>query len=155
MEAQRARDGIEVPGLSRAAWAAVRAVEQAGEAAERGARSRADKDPVWRRLTVRLSPEVAQAWTHEVAGRPKVAAELEAVVEVTGQRFGAGPMRELARKAQAAQEAGQRDGISALVDLGRVLEASQGGRLAQEAQERARERQRQGLNPRQAPRPRA
>lgn len=40
VEDQRARDTVAVPGLSLAAWAAVRAVEQAGEAAERAAKAR-------------------------------------------------------------------------------------------------------------------
>ena len=135
-------------------WAALRAVEHAGEKAEREATSQADKDPVWGRLTVRLSAGVAEAWEREVVGRPEVAAELQAVVEAARQRLGEDDVRALVRAARAPQEAGQREGVTGLAVIGRVAAAASDGRLALESQERARESQRQSLSPRQGMRPR-
>jgi Ti-type conjugative transfer relaxase TraA len=152
VEAQRARDLVEVPGLSPVAWAALRAVERAGQEAQRGAKA----DSVWNRLTVRTSPEVAEAWSREVVGRPEVAAELRAVVEAAGQRLGEDGVRALLRAAAApaSQEAGLREGLAGMAGIGRVVAASYDGRRAQEAQERARESQQQSLSPRQGQRPR-
>ncbi len=152
VEAQRARDLVEVPGLSLASWAALRAVEQAGQEAQRGAKA----DSVWNRLTVQTSPEVAEAWAREVVGRPEVAAELQAVMEAAGQRLGEDGVRVLLRAAAAptSQEAGPREGVAGMAAIGRVLTASYDGRRAREAQERARESQRQSLSPRQGHRPR-
>lgn len=152
VEAQRARDLVEVPGLSPAAWAALRVVEQAGEKVERGLKA----GSVWNSLTVQTSPEVAEAWEREVVARPDVAAELRAVAEAAGQRLGDDGTRALLRAAvaHAPQKAGQREGTAGMVEVGRVLTALQDGRLAQEAQERARESQRQTLKPRQGQRPR-
>ncbi len=154
VEAQRARDLVEVPGLSPAAWAALRAVEQAGEKAEREATSRTDRDPVWGRRIVRITAGVAEAWEREVVGRPAVAAELAAVMEASKERLGEDAVRTLLREARAPQEAGQREGVSGMAVIGRVAAASSDGRLALEAQERARESQRQSLSPRQGMRPR-
>ncbi len=154
VEAQRARDLVEVPGLSPAAWAALRVVEQAGEQAEREATSRADKDPVWGRHTVRLTAGVAEAWEREVVGRREVAAELQAVVEAAGQRLGDDAVRTMLRAAHAPQGGGQREDVAGLTAIGRVVSASSDGRLALESVERTRESQRQSLSPRQGMRPR-
>jgi Ti-type conjugative transfer relaxase TraA len=149
VEAQRARDQVAVPGLSPAAWAALRAVEQAGEQVERGLKA----GSVWNSLTVRTSPEVAEAWAREVVAQPEVAAELQAVMEAAGQRLGEDGVRELLRAARDPQGVGQREGVAEMAAIGRVLAMSQEGRRTQKAQERARESQRQSLNPRQGQRP--
>ena len=154
VEAQRARDQVEVPGLSPAAWAALRAVEQAGEKAEREATSRADKHPVWGRQTVRMCAGVAEAWEREVLGRPEVASEVAAVVEAAKERLGEDAVRGLIRAARAPQEAGQREGMAGLALIGRLVAASSDGQLALGSEERAREIQRQSLSPRQGMRPR-
>ncbi len=150
VEAQRARDQVEVPGLSPAAWAALRAVEQAGEKVERGLKP----GSVWDSLTVRMGPEVAEAWGREVVGRPRGCGGAGGgggggQGAAWGGR-GAGD----ARAARAPQGAGQREGVAGLAAIGRVVAASSDGRLALESEERARESQRQSLSPRQGLRPR-
>lgn len=150
VEAQRARDQVEVPGLSPAAWAALRAVEEAGERVERGLKP----GSAWNGLAMRTSPEVAEAWEREVVGRPEVAAELQAVAEAAKQRLAGDDIRAMLRAAAAPQGAGQRDGMSEMAAIGRVLAVSSDGQIALGAQERARESQRQSLSPRQGQRPR-
>ncbi len=150
VERQRARDQVAVPGLSPAAWAALRAVEAAGEKVERGLKP----GSVWDNLTVRMGPEVAEAWGREVVGRPEVAAELAAVVEAAKERLGDDAVRTMPRAAYAPQGVGQRESMAGLAAIGRVVAAEAYGRLALEAEERARERQRQSLSPRQGLRPR-
>ncbi len=151
VEAQRVRDAVAVPGLSAAAWAAVQAVQRAGDAAERGA----EADPVWGRLTARNDAAVAQAWAREVVGRPAVAAELEAVADAARRRLGEDGVREAVRAVRGVQEGpGRREELAGVAGLGRALVAMQDGRLALETQERAQESQRQRLQPRQGPRPR-
>ncbi len=150
VERQRARDQVAVPGLSPAAWAALRAVEAAGEKVERGLKP----GSVWDSLTVRMGPEVAEAWAREVVGRPEIAAELAAVVEAAKERLGDDAVRTMLRAARAPQDAGQREGMAGLAGIGRVVAAESDGRLALEFQERARESQRQSLSPRQGMRPR-
>jgi len=148
VDAQRARDGVEVPGLSLAAWAAVRAVEQAGDAAEREAKAKPGYSPVWGPLTARQSPAVAEAWAQEVAGRPAVAAELRAVMEAAGQRLGEDGVRDLVRGARGAQ--GGPEAREGLAGIGRALAAVGEGQRAHAAQqERAREAERERLGLRQ------
>lgn len=87
------------------------------------------------------------------AGRgAETAAELRAVAETTGQRLGDDGVRTLLRAARDLQETGSREGIARMTGIGRVLAASQKGRLAEKTQERVRESQRQSLNPRQGQR---
>ena len=74
--------------LSPAAWAAVRAVEQAGGAAEREAKARPGHSTAWGSLAARQGAGVAEARVREVAGKPAVAAELRAVSETAGRRLG-------------------------------------------------------------------
>jgi len=153
--AQAERSGNALPGaLERVREAEVAAQRSyvAGVEAQRGAKA----DSVWNRLTVQTSPEVAEAWAREVVGRPEVAAELQAVMEAAGQRLGEDGVRVLLRAAAAptSQEAGPREGVAGMAAIGRVLTASYDGRRAREAQERARESQRQSLSPRQGHRPR-
>ena len=150
VEAQRARDLVEVPGLSPATWAALRVVEQAGERVEHGLKP----GSVWNSLTVRMSPEVAEAWEREVVRRPEVAAELQAVVKAVKERLGEDAVRMMMRARRASQEMGQQESVSGMAAIGRVVAASSDGRLALESQEWARENQRQSLSPRQGMRPR-
>ncbi len=141
VEVQRARDAVAVPGLSPAAWAAVRAVEQAADKAEREAKAESGYNPVWGSLTARQGAGVAEAWTREVEGKPGVAAELRAVAEAAEKRLGGDGVRELVRGARGAQDGpGQQEGLAG---IGRVLSAAQDGRLAQAAAERMGEHQRE------------
>ena len=150
VEAQQARDQVEVPGLSPAAWAALRAVEQAAEKVER----RLKPSSVWNSLDVRMSPEVAEAWGREVVGRPEIAAELAEVTEAARQRLGEDDIRAMLRAAYSLRRTEQRDGVTGLAAIGRVVAASSDGQSALEFQDRARESQRQSLSPRQGMRPR-
>jgi len=148
VEAQRARDTVEVPGLSPAAWAAVRAVEQAGDAAEREAKAKPGYSPVWGSLTARQSPGVAEAWAQEVESKPAVAAELRAVTEAAGQRLGEDGVRDLVRGARGVQ--GGPEAREGLAGIGRALAVSgEGQRAHAAAQERAREAERERLGLRQ------
>jgi len=142
VEAQRAQDAMEVPGLSAQAWAAVRTVERTGEEAERAAMT-APPDvatAVWARLVARQDPRVA-AWAREVEGKPTVAAELRAVAETAARRLGEDGARAAIRGARGAQDGpGQCEGLAG---VGRALAAAQDGKLAQQAAELAMERQRE------------
>ncbi len=151
VEAQRARDAVEVRGLSPAAWAAVRAVEQAGDAAEREAKAKSGYSSVWGSLTARQSPAVAEAWAREALGRVGVEAELRAVMEAARQRLGEDGVRALLRGARAVQGGPeQREGLAG---IGRALAAAgEGQRAHASVQERAREAERERLQPRQGPR---
>ena len=153
VEAQRARDAVEVPGLSPAAWAAVRAVEQAAAAAEREAKAKPGYSPVWGPLTARQGAGVAEAWAREALARPRVDAELRALAEAATRRLGEDGVRELVRGARGVQDGpGQREGLAG---IGRVLAASGEGQRAFAAQqERAREAEREQLGPRQGRGPR-
>ncbi len=150
VEVQRIRDQVEVPGLSPTGWAALPAVEQAGKRVERGLKP----GSVWSSLDVRMSPEVAEAWGREVVGRPAITAELAAVREAARQRLGEDDIRAMLRAAHVSQGAGQREGMSGMAAIGRVLAASSDGQIALGAQGRARESQRQSFSPRQGQRPR-
>jgi len=148
VEAQRARDEVEVPGLSPAAWAAVRAVEQAGDAAERDAKAKSGYSPVWGSLTARQSPGVAEAWAREVESKPGVVAELRAVTEAAGQRLGEDGVRDLVRGARAAQ--GGPEAREGLAGIGRALAVvGEGQRAYANVQERARAVEREQLGLRQ------
>jgi Ti-type conjugative transfer relaxase TraA len=142
VEAQRARDAVPVPGLSEAAWAAVRALERAGDEAERAAMAKGN--PVWARLTARQDAAVAQAWAREVASKPLIAAELGAVARAAERRLGEDGVREAVqgvRGAVAVTDApGQRAGVAG---IGRALAVAQDGKLATQAAERAVERARE------------
>jgi len=148
VEAQRARDAVEVPGLSSAAWAAVRAVEQAGDAAEREAKAKPGYSPVWGALTARQSPAVAEAWVREALGRPRVEAELRDFAEAARQRLGEDGVRDLVRGARGAQ--GGPEQRQGLAGIGRALAAAgEGQRAHAAARERAREAERERLGLRQ------
>jgi len=148
VDAQRARDGVEVPGLSPAAWAAVRAVEQAGDVAEREAKAKPGYSPVWGSLTARQSPTVAEAWAQEVESRPAVAAELRAVMDAAGKRLGEDGVRDLVRGARAA--GGGPEAREGLAGIGRALAVSgEGQRAHASVQEQAREAERERLGLRQ------
>jgi hypothetical protein len=143
VEVQRVRDQVEVPGLSPAAWAAVRAVEQAGEAADRTVGAKPNKAE-WEVLLARQGPLVAEAWKREVVGRPGVEAELKAVAEAAGRRLGEDGLRDLVRSARSVQtiqdEPVQRQGLAG---IGRVAAAAGEGWKAHAAQQqRVREEQR-------------
>ena len=133
-----------MPGLSPAAWAAVRAVEQAGDAAEQEARAKPGYSPAWGTLTARQGAGVAEAWAREVEGKPEVAAELRAFAEAAGRRLGEDGMRDLVRSARGAQDGpGQREGLAG---IGRALAVSGEEQQARaSAQERAREIEREQL----------
>ena len=149
VEAQRRRDGVEVPGLSAAAWSAVRAIEAARE--ESG-RPKPEKTDVWQRL-VRQNAAVADAWSREVAAKPEVAAELQALAEAAGKRFGYGGLEGAAEPAETARSAseGQRP-REGMAGVARALSAERTGRGAHEAREQAMERQRQAEQQRLGPR---
>jgi Ti-type conjugative transfer relaxase TraA len=153
VDAQRARDAVEVPGLSPAAWAAMRVVEQAGDVAEREAKAKPGYSPVWGSLTARQGVGVAEAWAREVEGRPAVAAELRTVAEAAGRCLGEDGVRELVRGVRGVQDGpGQREGLAG---IGRVLAASGEGQRAFAAQQdRAREAERERLGLRQGRGPR-
>ena len=148
VEAQRARDAVEVPGLSPAAWAAVRAVEKAGDVAEREAKAKPGYSPVWGPLTARQDATVAEAWAHRVLAKPGVEEELRAFAEAAGKRLGEDGARELVRGARSAQDGPrQREGMAG---IGRALAASgEGQRAHATVQERAREAERERLGLRQ------
>ncbi len=148
VDAQRARDAVEVPGLSPATWAAVRAVERAGNAAEREAKARPGYSPVWGSLTARQSPAVAEAWAQKVESKPAVAAELRAVTEAAGQRLGEDGVRDLVRGARGVQ--GGPEAREGLAGIGQALAASgEGQRAHASVQEQAREAERERLGLRQ------
>lgn len=142
VEAQRARDAIEVPGLSRAAWAAVRAVEQAGTPEQRQAAARGHGEEDAAQAQARR-PAVAAAWARDVLAKPGVEAELRAVMEAATRRLGEGRVGELVRGARGAHEEpgpGQREGLAG---IGRAVAAMGEGQRAHsmaraEARERAR-----------------
>jgi hypothetical protein len=156
VEAQRARDTVEVPGLSRAAWAAVRAVEQAADVSEREAKARPGYSPMWDARIARQGAGVAEAWAREALARPGMDAELRAFAEAAGRRLGEDGVRELVRGARGVQDGpGQREGLAG---IGRALAASGEGQRAHATmqdraqQDRAREAERERLGPRQGPR---
>ena len=101
-----------------------------------------------------MSPEVAEAWGREVVGRPEIAAELAEVTEAARQRLGEDDIRAMLRAAYSSRRTEQRDGVTGLAAIGRVVAASSDGQSALEFQDRARESQRQSLSPRQGMRPR-
>jgi hypothetical protein len=136
VEAQRARDAVAVPGLSRAAWAAVQTIELAS-APPREAGAIRDS---WGRSTAHY-PRVEAAWARVAAKRPEVVAELRAFEAAATQRLGEEGVRELLRGARVGGAQPQmRDGRAA---VGRVLAAASEVRLAREAGERARELERE------------
>jgi Ti-type conjugative transfer relaxase TraA len=134
VEWQKGRDAVEIPGLSSAAWGAVRALE----AAEReGMKNRPTVTHgaeywTWHR---RSDARVGEVWAHEVAGKPGVAAELAAVAEAAKQRFGDDDLARLRR--------GGRELHAGEESLSRVMRTESRGRGAHEAVERVAERQRE------------
>ncbi|WP_218014931.1 Ti-type conjugative transfer relaxase TraA [Teichococcus rhizosphaerae] len=144
VERQRRRDAVAVPGLSPAAWAAVRAVEAARE---RGGGLAQPGDESWRRVA-RAQAAVAEAWAQAVVARPAVAAELRAFARAAEARLGYDGVPEALRRAEAGRglpEAERpREGLAGVA---RALAAERLGRGAHEereqARERAQERQRQ------------
>jgi hypothetical protein len=140
VEAQRRRDAVEVPGLSRAAWGAVRAVETAKE---RGAAEAKPGEEGWRRAA-REREAVADAWEREVVARPGVKAELEAFARAVRERFGFDAHRDTRLQRPEARpgtpEAERpREGLAGVA---RALAAERLGREAHEDREQARERAR-------------
>ena len=147
VEGQRKRDAVEVPGLSRAAWSAVRAVEAAR--GKGGGPERAGEES-WQRHA-RQQVAVADAWEREVVAKPKVAAELRAFAAAAEKRLGH-KVGELLREAGAGKSTpGEERPREGLVGVARTLTVERAGRGAHEdrvrAQERAREaeQERQGM----------
>jgi len=143
VEAQRVRDRVEVPGLSPAAWAAVRAVEQAGEAADRAVQAKPNRAD-WEVTLARQAPGVAAAWKQGVVGRPGIEAELRALAEAAKQRLGEDGLRDLVRSARSVRPIQdvpvQGQGLAA---IGRAVAALGEGQRAHAAQQqRMREAQR-------------
>ena len=150
VEQQRARDAVEVPGLSRAGLTVLEDVRVALDATDRqGDGERYDAQQR------RQEESVAGAWT---AGRadPKVAGELDRFMAAAGQRLGEEGMRDASRAAGHAgrmtvpgagpeQQAGL-DVLARSFKLGREgteQSAAWGNRLGREAQAAERERTRQ------------
>jgi Ti-type conjugative transfer relaxase TraA len=145
VEVQRGRDAVEVPGLSRAAWAAVEAVERAQGLQQREAANQSGAQGYWAGVssTGVGSAAVAEAWRREVLARPEVARELRAMVEAAERRLGREGAREAERSAgtaSAADDLRRREGLSR---VGRVVSVSRDGPLAVDAQERAQTRKRE------------
>jgi hypothetical protein len=146
--AQRARDGIEVPGLSQRAWRAVEAVEQA-RAASMAQGPQTGPQTYWRSVVAKHSPEVAQTWQREVGARPEVAAELQAVAEAAERRLGAQAVGQ-GNTAGPGSATLSREGLAG---IGRAVSAVRDGQQAMQAQERSQarsretEQQRLGLRP--------
>jgi len=129
---------------------AARAVEQAGDAAEREAKAKPGYSPASGALTARQSHAVAEVWAREVEGRPDIAAELRIVMEAAGKRLGEDGVRDVVRGARAA--GGGMVAREGLAGIGRVLAAAgEGQRAHAAAQERAREAERERLGLRQGP----
>jgi len=152
VDAQRARDTVEVPGLSSAAWAAVGALERAArpEAESAGTARDVARDYV-DALTGKRHVAVAASWTREVAERPEVAAELRTFAAAARQRLGEDGARDLVRTAMSARHGpGQRAGLAG---VGRALAAvGEGERASANVLERAREAERERLGQRHGPR---
>ena len=105
---QKARDAVEVPGLSPAAWDAVRVLEKAGWPEEGTSPAQA----FWDRTAGTNHPAIAAVWAREVLGRPGVEAELRAVADAAGRRLGPDGARNQVRSASSAQDGpGQREGL--------------------------------------------
>lgn len=139
VEWQRGRDAVEIPGLSSAAWGAVRALE----AAEReGAKDRptATHGAEYWTWHGRADAHIGEVWAREVAGRPGVEAELAAVAEAAKGRFGADDMARLRR--------GGRELHAGEESLSQVMRTESRGRSAHAAVERVVERQREAVRER-------
>ncbi|SHK46485.1 Ti-type conjugative transfer relaxase TraA [Roseomonas rosea] len=134
VEWQKRRDAVEIPGLSPAVWAAVRALEAAERegAKDRPAAMHGADYWAWQG---RVNADVGAAWAREVVGKPEVAAELAAVVAAMERRFGDDEVRRLRR--------GGRELHVGEETLSRVVGTESRGRLAHEVGERAAERQRE------------
>jgi len=145
VEGQRKRDAVEVPGLSAAAWSAVRVVETARE---KGAHPGKAGEESWQRHA-RQQVAVADAWAREVVAKPKVAAELRAFAAAAEKRLGH-KVREVLREAGAGKGTpGEERPREALAGLARALTAEREGRGAHEDQVRAQERAREAEQERQ------
>ena len=153
---QRKRDAVEIPGLSAAAWGAVRAIERAAERAgapeRHGAAAARGSDGA---AALRRQEAAGEAWAREVAAKPAVAAELRAFADAAERRLGADGANGLVRGARAAAHGGgaeprEREGLAG---VGRALAAELRGRIGHGAAlERAAERERQAERGRLGPR---
>ena len=136
---QRKRNAVEVPGLSRAAWSAVQAVEAAREG---GVGPGPPGEESWQRFA-RERGAVADAWEREVVAKSAVAAELRAFAEAAEKRLGYDAEKVL-RWAEAdrgaPEEKRPREGLAAVA---RALAAERAGRGTHEDQQQAAERQRE------------
>ncbi|WP_254452852.1 AAA family ATPase, partial [Roseicella sp. DB1501] len=140
VEGQRKRDAVEVPGLSRAAWEAVRAVEAAPREGS-GAPGSAGEES-WQRLA-RERAAVAEVWAREVVAKPSVTAELRVFAEAAGRRLGSdveGVLRRAEAERGAPEEERPREGLAGVA---RALSTERAGRSAYEDRQRAVERQRE------------
>jgi Ti-type conjugative transfer relaxase TraA len=149
VEAQRTRDGIEVPGLSQRAWRAVEAVEQA-RAASVTAEPQAAAHAYWRSVAVQQSPEVAKAWQRELQARPEVARELQAVAKAAERRLGAQANQHAGTTEPAVTTTPSREGLAGISRaVGAVRDGHQAVRLQERDQARAKEaeQQRLGIRP--------
>jgi Ti-type conjugative transfer relaxase TraA len=149
VEAQRTRDGIEVPGLSQRTWRAVEAVEQA-RAASVSQESNTTPQAYWRSVAATQSPEVAKAWQRVVQARPEVARELQAVAGAAERRLGAQANQHAGTTKPAVTTTPSREGLTG---ISRVVGAVREGQQAAQAQERDQvrakeaEQQRLGIRP--------
>ncbi|WP_376100709.1 hypothetical protein ACE7GA_27165 (plasmid) [Roseomonas sp. CCTCC AB2023176] len=136
VEGQRQRDAVEVPGLSRAAWSAVRAVEAAREG---GVGPGPAGEESWQRF-VREQAAVADTWAREVAAKPAVKAELRAFAAAAEKRLGY-DMEVALKRAETGRGAPEgerpREGVAGVA---RALSAERAGRGAHEDRQRAAER---------------
>ncbi|MCG7360601.1 Ti-type conjugative transfer relaxase TraA [Roseomonas sp. ACRSG] len=137
VEAQRARDAVEVPGLSQRAWRAVEALEQARTTSRSPEAGKAPQ-AYWQALAGRPDPALAEAWQRVVRGQPEVAAELRAVATAAEQRLGPQQGVEQSLTAKAAEAAvPSREGLAG---VGRAVAAMRDGQRAVETQERVQAR---------------
>jgi hypothetical protein len=134
--AQRARDAVEVPGLSQRAWRAVEALEQARTTSlppEAGKASQA----YWQALAGRPDPALAEAWQRVARQQPEVAAELRAVVAAAERRLGPQGVEQSLTAKAAEAAAPSREGLAG---IGRAVAATREGQRAVETQERVQAR---------------
>jgi hypothetical protein len=141
VEAQRVRDAVAVPGLSPAAWMAVRRVEAAIAQAEGG------KDAgIWKRLIARQDGQVGRAWAREVLAQPEVAAELRAFQEAATRRLGEDGVRAAAGEVGRGQGAtAPQEGLAGVARVLAMLGDGHGAHAGLQQREQQAEQQRLGL----------
>jgi hypothetical protein len=131
--AQRARDAIEVPGLSQRAWRVVEALEQV-RAASRPEGADTSSDAAWQALAGQPDPALAEAWQRVVRQQPAVVAELRAVAAAAEQRLGPAGWGQITITGSGEVTTQAREG---LVGIGRAVVAMRDGQRAVEARDYA------------------